>query len=177
MKKIFITTILSCAIISLILLIFFQTGTKTFLRTLVSAYGYAGIFGLSIVMDTIIQPISPDILTFGATFAGFNLVIASLVGGFGSCIAGILGYSIGHKAGADSFKAWFGEKHLHKGETLFKKYGTWAVVVGALSPIPYSAITWTAGIYRMHFPTFLITIICTRIPRFFIMGLIGYLLR
>ena len=131
---------------------------------------------MSIIMDTIIQPISPDILTFGATFAGFNLTTASLVGGIGSCIAGMFGYLIGHKVGAGSFTAWFGKEHLRKGETLFKKYGIWAVIVGALTPIPYSVVTWTAGIYKMNFLTFMITVICTRIPRFFVMGLIGYLL-
>ncbi|MBN1544212.1 VTT domain-containing protein [Candidatus Woesearchaeota archaeon] len=68
----------------------------------------------------------------------------------------------------------YGDKHLKKGQELFSKYGVYAVAVGAMSPIPYSAVCWTAGIYRMSYFKFILASIITRLPRFFLMGLIGY---
>ncbi len=138
-----------------------------------SMYGFPGLTAMVIVMDIIIQPISPDVVIISSTLGGARLLWASLFGGLGSIIAGVVGYSIGRKIGSRGFKRLFTEKHLEKGEALFKKYGIWAVAVGALTPVPFSAVCWSAGIYRMKFPIFVITSIVTRIPRFFIMAFIG----
>ncbi|MBW2968302.1 VTT domain-containing protein [Candidatus Woesearchaeota archaeon] len=159
-----------------VLFIIFYSLLKNFAALLVSTYGFLGLFLLVVLMDTVIQPISPDLLVFGSTFGGANLVGASLVGGIASCCAGTLGYLIGLLLGKDGFRRWFGERHLKKGHQLFEKYGVWAVLVGAWSPIPYSSICWSAGIYRMPFLQFMIVSVLTRIPRFFVMGLIGYAL-
>jgi membrane protein YqaA with SNARE-associated domain len=163
------------SLISIFMLFFmFYQETKIIFITLVSIFGLSGLFIFVIILDTIIQPLSPDLLVFGSTFGGANLYSASLVGGFGSVIAGILGYFIGKKIGAAGFRKWFGDKHLKKGKKFFKKYGIWAIIVGAISPIPYSSVCWAAGIYKMRFFPFLISSIVTRIPRFFLMGYIGY---
>lgn len=156
--------------------ILFYTKIKDYSSDFISSYGLIAIFLIVIVMDTVIQPISPDILIFGATLNGANLFAVSLLGGIGSCIAGVLGYHIGKSMGSEKFEERFGKKHLNKGKNLFDKYGIWAVIVGAFSPIPYSSICWTAGIYNMKFKPFLITSLLTRIPRFFLMGFIGYII-
>jgi membrane protein YqaA with SNARE-associated domain len=156
--------------------VFFHSELKSLSRTLVSFYGYWGLFLSVVVLDIPIQPISPVVLALGATFGDADLITASLVGGMGSCLAGVLDYSVGAKVGAKGFKRWFGEEHLTKGEELFEKYGVWAVMMGAVSPIPYSAVCWTAGIYRMKFSVFVITICLTRIPYFFFGSLVGFLL-
>lgn len=167
-------------LIILVFLLFFHPLTYGFLKEkstfLISNFGFLGLFIVVVIMDTIIQPISPDILVFGSTFGGANLWLAALIGGLGSCLAGTFGYLIGRGIGKEGFSRWFDKKHMDKGHELFDKYGVWAVMVGALSPIPYSSICWTAGIYKMPFVPFLITSLITRIPRFFIMGFIGFLL-
>ncbi len=155
--------------------IFFYTEVKSIFTFLISSYGIIGIILVVIIMDTIIQPISPDIIVFGATFGGANITTA-IIAGLASCLAGSIGYFIGKKIGAKEFRKWFSEKHLIKGKELFDKYGILAIVVGALSPIPYSAICWTAGIYNMKYKHFLLTSLLTRVPRFFLMGLFGYLI-
>ena len=176
MRKLgFITLFLVLMVIFLSFLLYYNE-IKSFSQIIILSFGFSGLFLMVVFMDTIIQPISPDILVFGATFSGADLGWAFLVGGVASCLAGIFGYYLGGKAGVVGFKRWFGKEHLAKGKNLFNKYGVWAVVVGALSPIPYSSVCWTAGIYKMDFLTFLITSLLTRIPRFFLMGLIGSLL-
>jgi membrane protein YqaA with SNARE-associated domain len=158
------------------LFVVFYSELKNFSRMLISLYGYWGLFLSVVVLDIPIQPISPVVLALGATFGGADLMTASLVGGMGSCLAGVVDYSVGAKVGARGFKRWFGEEHLTKGEELFEKYGVWAVMMGAVSPVPYSAVCWTAGIYRMKFSVYLITIFLTRIPYFFFGSLVGFLL-
>jgi membrane protein YqaA with SNARE-associated domain len=144
-------------------------------RKLFSHYGLAGVALMVFVMDVVIQPISPDVVIISATLGGANLLKAALVGAGGSVAAGIAGYFIGKKIGNKGLKGLFSPKHLEKGEALFKKYGMWAVAAGALTPVPFSAVCWSAGIYKMNFPVFIITTVLTRIPRFFLMGWVGYM--
>ncbi|MBT7902515.1 DedA family protein [Candidatus Woesearchaeota archaeon] len=156
--------------------VFFYSEFKLVSNNLIQTYGLIAVFFLVIIMDSFIQPISPDIFVLGATLSGHNLIAASLVGGIASCIGGIIGYQIGKQIGKRKFKKWFGKDHLEKGKTIINKHGIWAIIVGAFSPIPYSSVCWVAGIYKMKFPVFVITSILTRIPRFFFMGYIGFLI-
>ena len=144
-------------------------------KTLFSLYGLAGVSAMVFVMDIIIQPVSPDVVIVSSTLGGANLLRAALVGGGGSVAAGIAGYFIGKKLGSKGLKGFFSSKHFEKGEALFKKYGLWAVAAGALTPVPFSAVCWSAGIYKMKFPIFVMTSVLTRFPRFFFMGWIGYM--
>lgn len=88
---------------------------KNFTTTLISLYGLFGLFFLVVVMDTIIQPISPDILVFSSTFGGASLLWASLVGGIASCVAGSIGYAIGRALGEDGFRRCTVTSILRKG--------------------------------------------------------------
>ena len=153
--------------------VFFYSQIKSTSSLFISTYGLIAIFLVVIVMDTVIQPISPDILVFGATLGGADLLAVSLIGGLGSCVAGVFGYHLGKNLGSDKFEKKFGKKHLDKGQALFNKYGIYAVIVGAFSPIPYSSVCWVAGIYGMSIKPFIITSVFTRVPRFFLMGLLG----
>ena len=175
MKKKYPLFFLLIAVVFFLFIIFYSE-LKGISSIFISRYGFIGLFVFAVVLDTIIQPVSPDILVFGSTFGGANLFLAALIGGLGSCTAGTIGYFIGRTIGKHGFKKWFGEKHLKRGKELLNKYGVWAVIVGALSPIPYSSVCWTAGIYNMRFSVFLLTSLLTRIPRFLLIGLIGHLL-
>lgn len=155
---------------------FFYSEIKGFARLVISSYGLVGVFIVTIVMDTVIQPVSPDILSFGAAFGGANIFVAALVGGIGSCIAGALGFYVGGWIGYDALQVSMKRKYIEKAELLFQKYGVWAVLVGAWSPIPYSSVCWSAGACKMKFKPFIIISILTRIPRFFLMALLGSLL-
>jgi len=155
---------------------FFYLELRDVIRDAVGSYGLVALFLIVVLMDFLILPISPDLVVLSATWGGAAYFNTTLVGGVASVIAGVLGYFFGARIGATKFKQWFGAHHLHKGEKLFQKYGVWAVVIGALSPIPYAAVSWSAGIYDMKFNQFLTTIVFTRIPRFMFMGFIGFLL-
>ena len=91
----------------------------------------------------------------------FNLSILTLI----SYAAGIIGYFIGYYfSKTPSFKAVH-EKYLKPYEGRLKKYGGFLVIVGAVTPVPYSATCMLAGTIKYPFKTFLLICI-TRIIRF-----------
>jgi len=135
-------------------------------RVVVASYGLFGVFILSFIMDVIIQPLSPDLVVFGTTLLRNQPFTVALAAGLGSVLAGTTDYYFGRKYGTRSVSRYISKKTMQKGNTLFARWGTLAVIVGALSPIPYSAICYLAGTYRMNLKVFLFTSLATRIPRF-----------
>lgn len=95
----------------------------------------------------------------------FNLSILTFI----SYGAGIVGYFIGYYfSKAPSFKG-FQERYLKPYEKRLKKYGGFLIVVGAVTPVPFSAICMLVGTIKYPFKTFLLICI-TRVLRFVVYG-------
>ncbi|MBX2964757.1 MAG: VTT domain-containing protein [Cyclobacteriaceae bacterium] len=90
-----------------------------------------------------------------------NLSILTLI----SYAAGVLGYYIGYAFSKTAFFNRVKEKHLTQYENSLKKYGVYLVLVGAVTPVPFSATCMLAGSVRINFKTFLLVCI-SRIVRF-----------
>ncbi|SDY76820.1 YqaA family protein [Nitrosomonas halophila] len=131
-----------------------------------------GFFGLGLILlvtDTLVTPFPPDILL---------LVIAKsplaeqwqsyvLILGMISCLAGMLGWGIGRWLGRFEFvKRTFGDFKAEHREFI-RRYGFWAVVIGSITPFPFSVTCWTAGMLELRWITVLAAAISFRIPRFF----------
>jgi membrane protein YqaA with SNARE-associated domain len=132
---------------------------------LVERFGYLGMFGATLFMDTFIVPISPDIIIFVSIAGNVNTFWAIFTIALASMIAGNLGYLIGKFLGHREFVTKRLKKYEKKGKYLMKKYGLWAVIVGAMTPIPFSAICWLAGMLEMKYTHFLAGVLW-RLPRF-----------
>lgn len=148
--------------------VIFYWELKSFSNVFITAHGLVGMLVIIFLLEVFIQPISPDVLVFGATFAGWQVLPIALFAGIASCAGGMAAYFLGSKLGMKGCAKWFGKRNWARGEGIFKKYGILAVAIGALSPIPYSLVSWSAGIYHMKFSQFLTTSLWTRIPRFII---------
>lgn len=95
----------------------------------------------------------------------FNLSILTLI----SYGAGIVGYFIGYYfTKTPAFKGIY-DRYLQPYEGRLKKYGGFLVIVGAVTPVPYSATCMLAGTIKYPFKTFLLICI-TRIVRFSFYG-------
>jgi len=94
-----------------------------------------------------------------------NLTILTLI----SYGAGIVGYFIGYYFTKTKLFQRIYERSLKPYEASLKKYGGFLVVVGAVTPVPYSATCMLAGSVRYPFKTFLLICI-TRIVRFAFYG-------
>lgn len=94
-----------------------------------------------------------------------NLSILTLI----SYGAGVVGYFLGrYFSRASMFKGVY-ERYLKPLEGSLKKYGGFLVVVGAVTPVPYSATCMLAGSVNFPLKTFLLLCI-TRILRFAVYG-------
>ncbi|ACO04923.1 MAG TPA: DedA family protein [Persephonella sp.] len=147
-------------------------GLREWAEAVVNDYGYLGIFLISFT-ESIIQPVPPDPFITGGTAFGLSPVYAALIAAVASVLGGMVGYALGKFLGEPVFKKFIGEKYYDKGEILFRKYGIWAVIIAAITPIPFKAICWLAGIFEMPFWGFVLAAFIGRLPRFLFMAFFG----
>jgi len=84
--------------------------------------------------------------------------------------AGVLGYYIGRNFSKTPFyQNRIREKYLKQYENKLKKFGGYLVFVGAVTPVPFSAMCMLAGSVNMNFKNFLLICI-SRVLRFAVYG-------
>lgn len=130
----------------------------------VDLLGPAGVGLGFFLQDALGFPIPPDIYQGLALLGGvpFWTIVAS--GSIGAMIGGTLGFYIGRRLG---WTRWFRRITHGRGRqihNMVERYGVWAVLVGAVSPLPYCVACWSAGALGMQFRPFIL-ISLTRIPR------------
>ena len=145
--------------------LFFRAPLERFSHSIVSSMGLGGIFVGVFLGDAFTFPIPPDTYLLLAVAAEMSPgpVLAAC------CIASISAGSLSYRIGPLLLGVpWLGRKILNfrsPGERLFERYGSRAVCIAALTPIPFSLVCWSAGIFRMPFRTFFLATLW-RIPRF-----------
>jgi undecaprenyl-diphosphatase len=94
-------------------------------------------------------------------------------------LASVLGAVLGHRLGSQFGRPLLGkfvsESRIQSGESLFDKYGIWAVLVAAVTPIPYKVFTILAGVLKLDMKRFLIASIIGRGVRFLSLGVVIFL--
>ena len=163
----------------------FEPEIKATATWLTENFGFWGIGVCVFVADLLISPIPPDAALFfiGKSALHQDWMIWVPLLGLISTGAGVCGWLIGQKLEHLKILHRFIEsfKREHKGSV--KKFGFWMVVIGALTPLPFSLTCWLAGIFKLPLKTFLIAAL-VRVPRFvlyywaiFFSGEMGGLLR
>ncbi len=95
----------------------------------------------------------------------FNLSVLTLI----SYAAGILGYFIGKFFSKTEFYKKIHAKYLQQYDKQLKRFGGYLVLVGAVTPVPFSATCMMAGSVDLNFQNFLLICI-SRIIRFAFYG-------
>jgi len=90
-----------------------------------------------------------------------NLTYLTLI----SYAAGILGYYIGHFFSKTSIYRRISDRYLKQYDSQLKKFGLYIVLVGAVTPVPFSATCMLAGSVNLPIRSFLLICI-SRIIRF-----------
>ncbi len=121
------------------------------LKEFFKQYGTTGLF-FNAFFDGFILPLPPDFLL--STLAIQNILnptILAMVCSIGSVIGGCIGYCIGRFGGRKIVDKIFPNLiFIDKAEVLFKKYGVWAIVIDAFTPIPYKALTLGSGLMKFN---------------------------
>lgn len=138
---------------------------------LVEEFGYPGIFVTVLIMDTFILPVTPDLVIFVSIAGEMDPFLAVASMSAASILGGNIGYFIGMFLGRREFVRRILGRNMIKGHYLSEKYGMGAVVLGALTPIPFSTVCWTAGLLRMDHRKFMAAT-TYRLPRFLLWYLI-----
>ena len=94
-------------------------------------------------------------------------------------VASVMGAVLGHWLGAEFGRPILGkfvsERRIRSAEALFDKYGVWAVLVAAVTPIPYKVFTILAGVLKLDMKRFLIASIIGRGMRFLSLGVVIFI--
>jgi membrane protein YqaA with SNARE-associated domain len=130
-----------------------------------------GVWGLILVSfaDSSFFPIPPDVLLIpmgisnpdSVLYYAFLTTLASILGA-------LLGWFIGKKLGRPVLTFLFKEEKVQKVEYYFSKYGSMAILMAALTPVPYKIFTIFAGISNIPLRTLIIWSAIGRGARFFL---------
>ncbi|MBE8365436.1 YqaA family protein [Leptospira borgpetersenii] len=130
-----------------------------------------GVFGVGIGImfaDSLHVFIPPDVFLMIAVAGKLDSILVIASASIGSLIGGTVSYLTGRILlpkiqGVASFV----KKHEQKLEHYLHRYGFWAVVLAALTPLPYSWISLAAGTMKMRYALFFQGCLF-RIPRFIV---------
>jgi membrane protein YqaA with SNARE-associated domain len=137
-------------------------------------YGVPALFLLAFAESSFF-PIPPDILLIALAIAIPTRAFRyALVCSVGSVLGGMLGYVIGWQfyelVGAPIIAFYGYQEHYGKVAILYQEYGTWAVFIAGLTPIPYKVFTIASGAFYFPFLKFLAASILSRSARFFLVS-------
>jgi membrane protein YqaA with SNARE-associated domain len=121
---------------------------EDWLTTFATQYGYLGIFLISLIgAMSIFVPIPyPVVIFILGGFPEFDPLLIAVAAGFGSAIGEFSGYLLGvggRKVISDKYK-----KKVDFITKLFKKYGSVAIFIFALTPLPDDLLFIPLGIMR-----------------------------
>jgi membrane protein YqaA with SNARE-associated domain len=149
-----------------ILGIFFKESLALNSELVITKIGFSGLFFLTFLSDFFISFTPPD--TFLMIIANSSLSESGLYYAIGlsiaSTLAGSAGWLLGFKIISQTWAPEFLKRFALKQAPLVAKFGWLVVCLGAISPLPYSATNWAAGMsgvsYKVCFWASLL-----RIPR------------
>ena len=141
-----------------------------------SDWALAALF-IGTFLESLISPIPPDPLLIAmSVLKPYMAIYFSLIATFASVSGALFGHWIGKKYGRLVLKKFVSEEKILIGEKLFDKYGVWAILLAAITPIPYKVFAILAGVLKLDVKRFLIASIIGRGIRYLVLGILLYFL-
>ncbi len=129
------------------------------------------VLGVTAFIESIFFPIPPDPLLIGIGIRQPELVIWLAALTTAASVAGaVIGHWLGSRFGKPLLHRFVSEHKVARVESLFQKYGMWAILLAAFTPIPYKVFAITAGVLGLDRRTFIIASIIGRGARFFLIA-------
>jgi membrane protein YqaA with SNARE-associated domain len=136
-------------------------------KEFVGHYGYVGMFLGTFISDAFSFPIAPTFYLLAGITSGRSELVSVLV----VCAASLTAAQVAFRVGTHMAKISFVRRRIEKTkprvDELFANYGTWAIAIGTLLPIPFSILCYLSGMYRMPARLFSLFILM-RIPKLII---------
>lgn len=121
-------------------------------------------------------PVPPDLVLIPLALASPHYALwYGTVATVASGLGGLFGYWLGRRVGRRVL-AWLAtEAQIRQIERLFQRYGGWAVLAAALTPIPYKLFTIAAGLFLIPLGTFTWASLIGRGLRFYLEAVLLWL--
>lgn len=149
------------------LLAWLNSSSALFLR-----YGVWGLFAVAFAESSFF-PVPPDLLLIPLCILNPKLALwYATVCTFASVAGGVFGHFIGWRAGRPLLSRLFSRKKIDQVDTLFSRYGGWAVGIAAFTPIPYKVFTIASGVFRMRRSEVIVASVIGRGGRFYLVAAI-----
>ena len=131
--------------------------------------------------ESIFFPIPQDVMLLPMMLANrkkaFYYATMCLIASVGG---GVVGYYIGlylFTAIAEPILAFYGYlEKMAEVQALYDQYGSWFVILGGLSPVPYKVVTISSGAFAYPLGGFIIASVFSRGVRFYILAVLTYIL-
>ncbi len=140
-------------------------------QAFVGAYGLGGAFVIA-VFESFIFPVPTATFIAPFTALGVDPLLITLVATAGSLMGAVIGYLLGIKLGRPMAERLF-RKHIPRVEKWYDRWGAWAVLIAAFSPIPFKVFTWTSGIFELDFRKFMLAAAIGRLAQFAVAAYVG----
>ncbi len=139
-----------------------------------SQSGWAvGILALSSFTESIFNPIPPDALLVAvAIHQPHNAIPLALMVTAASVAGALVGHWLGARVGRPIVDRLLAARHVERAERLFDRYGVWAVLFAALTPVPYKVFAILAGVLEFDRRPFLVASLIGRGLRFVLIGVL-----
>ncbi len=127
-------------------------------------------------VESVFSPFPPDPILIAA--AVFNPELALVFAGvttIASVAGAVVGYWLGDRLGRPILDRFVSESKVQQVEVLFHKYGVWAILFAAVTPIPYKVFAITAGAMEMRMRPFLVASLIGRGARMFLWAVLALL--
>ena len=145
----------------------FLDQSKVFFENL----GPFGLFLLALIESSVFI-IPPDTLLILLVLANpASGLFLALICTLGSTIGGVIGYGIGFWGGRPVLERLVKADKIEKVNSMYDKYGVWAVAVAGFSPLPYKVFTISSGLFKLNLMAFTVASFFSRGARFFMVAI------
>ena len=168
-KRLLIQTILALVVLGALITIismYFKEPVEAWSKSFIAVTGLWGVALGFMLPDALTLPIPPDTFLLAGYMGGLDFVPIAVSASLGSIIGGTLGFLMIRHFSESSWVQGKLAAKLEWGKSFMERYGTTALAIAALTPLPYSVICWACGATGMRIRTFL-SVSLLRIPRVF----------
>lgn len=168
-RKVFAAVVSIVVVVALVILLTleFQAELDLFTLWVFDRIGLIGLAALLFVSDAAASPVPPDAVLLLISNSPYHAVWPTLVPALGllSGVAGWVGYFIGRRIAHTRLSRFLFQRFKQTSAAIIHRYGPWGVVLGAVTPLPFSVTCWTAGMLEIPFRRVALPCLL-RIPRF-----------
>jgi uncharacterized membrane protein YdjX (TVP38/TMEM64 family) len=144
-------------------------------RSWMAQFGFwAWLAGIGLLIADIALPVPSTIVmsALGLTYGWFT---GGCLASTGSFLSGLVAYTFCRWFGRPAARWIAGEEALSKGVAIFEKRGGWLVALSRWMPVLPEAVACLAGLVKMDFRSFVISLACGSFPVGFAFAAIGAL--